>query len=684
MRMSRLVPRWTSAPGRAAFVLLMAVVVAAGLLGPARAQVSLFDPVFEEVRRGAAEWDKRPGPTRQVVDVVCLVPDTATFLEAISAWDEHHYFPVLIDDVEYTFKFLRAFHPTRVVRLPAGKPETPAPDALWDRAVAAVGRSWTAEGVAVVPRGDVVPKALGATPPGVVVSAPGSPALAGAVALAAGRFQPLLRWETAKKFGETAGVEEAHSLSQELEERISAKCPAHDRLGDDCDFVTLAGDYPFRYTDDRNQVMAFDDLILRSSGSHRRWAYAGRLMGGPVQSVYRAMCSLFLTPTTAVTFNTYNETDKPWTDYGMTTATGRLNRMLPTLYIHGPKANLAGWHANFDPVNRQGFVLLTSSGGDTYFSLFGGVGHTSDIPESVPTAVLMTHSFSAGAPENPDTLAARWLQNGAFIYYGAMNEPYLQAFRSPTQISAFLEGNMPVSVAARRTAVEPFGQPWRLVYLGDPLWRIKPVGPAASRLATWEPVASWPAYTEYRQPEAGTPEGVRLNWAIKTAIFRLQAGAMPRHNVDLAGVLLGIDRARLEPRLQAIDDALLVDTLLSASRVAELVDRLTRIPPASRSRDVRRHLETAQTAVLIHAATRHDFRQALALWNDVMRAKGSRDFVPFFTQRVGLFADSPLRLGDWRDRLRSALHATTDPEVTKALESELKRLDEAISTGKGR
>ena len=46
-----------------------------------------------------------------------------------------------------------------------------------------------------LPPGDAVPRRLGPTPPGVVVSAPDSPMLAGAVALAAGRFQPLIRWE---------------------------------------------------------------------------------------------------------------------------------------------------------------------------------------------------------------------------------------------------------------------------------------------------------------------------------------------------------------------------------------------------------------------------------------------------------------------------------------------------------
>ncbi len=72
----------------------------------------------DEIRRISVSWDRRSGPERQVVDQVALVPDVATFLEAIASWDERHSFPILIDDVELTFKFLRAFRPARVVRYP--------------------------------------------------------------------------------------------------------------------------------------------------------------------------------------------------------------------------------------------------------------------------------------------------------------------------------------------------------------------------------------------------------------------------------------------------------------------------------------------------------------------------------------------------------------------------------------
>src|SRR5207253_2742495 len=98
--------------------------------------------------------------------------------------------------------------------------------------------------------------------------------------------------------------------------------------------------------------------------------------------------------------------------------------------------------------------------------LDGGDGQTADVPETSPTAVLMIHSFSATEPFDPDTLAGRWMANGAFVYFGAMNEPYLQAFRTPALVTSFLSDNLPVVAAVRKTGGEMYAQPWRLLYFG--------------------------------------------------------------------------------------------------------------------------------------------------------------------------------------------------------------------------
>src|SRR4051812_9746768 len=72
---------------------------------------SLHDPRLEPLRRAATSWELRAGPERAVIDQVCLVPDVPTFLQVIATWDRGHWFPILFDDVESTFRFLRAFKP---------------------------------------------------------------------------------------------------------------------------------------------------------------------------------------------------------------------------------------------------------------------------------------------------------------------------------------------------------------------------------------------------------------------------------------------------------------------------------------------------------------------------------------------------------------------------------------------
>src|SRR5262245_46992891 len=46
------------------------------------------------IRQAAETWRRSMGPRRVVIDQVCLVHDVSSFLEAISAWDERHFFPI--------------------------------------------------------------------------------------------------------------------------------------------------------------------------------------------------------------------------------------------------------------------------------------------------------------------------------------------------------------------------------------------------------------------------------------------------------------------------------------------------------------------------------------------------------------------------------------------------------------
>ncbi len=476
----------------------------------------LDDPRLSGLRRSADSWRKLLEPRRMVVDQVCLVSDVRSFLEAITFWDDRHYFPILIDEPAWTLPFVRSFRPARVVRytrraevptgpLRDGPGRRSSREAEWSQALAAV-RSACSDVRAPDQersRDDASREPVQAAP-GLVLSAPESPMLAGAVALAAGHFQPIVRLNPfaqpssnpgaandPPRFHDVLTQPAAWDLARQIEDCTSARVAAYDQLGDRCDFLTLAGDWPYRYEVSEGApltrgVYAVDDLIGRKlnggpnldglNRSRRRWAYVGRLLGDPAASVARAMAALFLPPRSVLLWNTYGG-GSPWSHYAMNSSAAALYPVLPraggVLHRVGPRADLTNWHLTVDPANRYGLVLFNSSGGPDFFSITGGPGRPGDVPRGIPTAVAMIHSFSAADPLDPQTIAGRWLDQGAFVFFGSVREPFLLAFRTPRLVADLAAEGVPLSAALRQGEFEPFGFPWRLVYLGDPLYRLQ-------------------------------------------------------------------------------------------------------------------------------------------------------------------------------------------------------------------
>ena len=177
--------------------------------GPPAGPTRLDDPRLATLRNAAESWRRKTGPKRQVIDQVCLVPNEVAFLEAIAAWDERFFFPILIDEPAWTLPFLRVFRPAKVVRY-AGRGQTatarsdggslnapPDLDRRWAGALDAVSHAWSgpSDSQRVLPASDLPPRHVGAIAPGVVLAESNASMLAGAVALAAGRFQPLVRFQ---------------------------------------------------------------------------------------------------------------------------------------------------------------------------------------------------------------------------------------------------------------------------------------------------------------------------------------------------------------------------------------------------------------------------------------------------------------------------------------------------------
>lgn len=644
---------------------------ARGQAPPVQPISSLADPRLSELRRAAASWQLRSGPAREVVDQVCLVPDVATFYEALAAWDESHYFPILIDDVDLDLKFLRAFRPTRVVRYP-GRGRPIEPGQAWERAVLAVGDAWSAN-VAPNPdrlKGDERPERLGKTPPGVVLGRPESPMLPGLAALAAGRFQPLVRLDSPYHFNDTLGRIEADDFYKALDAAVHAKVPDSDKLGDECDFLTLAGDYPYRYAG----PLAIDDRVGRGPDGHR-WAYAGRLLGDARQGVYAAMCSLFLRPDAATLFDSYSETDDPKKHWGLRLAALRFSpRIRPTSLAFGERrGSLRGWYEVFTPSNRAGLVMINSHGSPRIFNLFSDPAHALDILPSVPAAVSMVHSFSAADPMNPETIAGRWLAQGAFLYFGAMDEPYLNSFRFPGLVAELLVSGLPYAAAFRPLASEPFGEPWKLVLLGDPLYTPIPRGPVAPRSRAFAESPAWVPYVPTPPPAPDAPEATRLAWALNAALTDTTSTAGDMTDGILA-VLRTIGRDRLDPPLRGVFDELQAVLLFQSLRFEALRAAFAAVPRGERSPVATRLAVSAGLAEFHQAIARNDFDRGLAVWTFLMRVGLPADFRGLLTARFGPLASTPTRREDWLRRLRAASAEAESPEARSAFAAEIKRL----------
>lgn len=557
---------------------------------------SLDDPALGELKKAGEVWKRTRGPVRRVVDVVALVPDEATFLEAIKVWDDGHYFPILIDEPELTLAFLRAFQPTRVIRFPGAVAPLRA-DSRWEAAEQAVAQAWTF--TARTGPASKAPKFSKRTTPGVVLSRAESPLLCAGVALAAGRFQPLLPWDLAGPADRVLTQQEARQAANQFEVQVADHFETFGNLGDGCDFATLAADWPYLYEvkeEPAAGLYAFDDLLAREPGTGRRWAYVGRLLGDAPQGVYQAMCSLFLQPRAASLFNSYGKSGEDWTAFRTALAKDRLAPVMPTDSRDGPdQADHKGWLSLFGPRNLAGLVMVNTSGGSKIFNLQRGQsGHTDDVPMTDPAAVVFIHSYSAANPYDQSTLAGRWLSQGAFAYYGSVNEPFLTAFRSPELVADLFVRGIPLAAAVRRIPPESFGQPWRLIYVGDPFYHLED---EATERMQWLGVEGWPALPaedDRSEPPPDKPTSFVRLYETALAAAASQPGPL---NDRLWARIQRTPRPTLDQTNKCRLDALVADQFSRLGEWARLIEYLERIPRAERTSRHERWLGTARKRV---------------------------------------------------------------------------------------
>ncbi len=460
---------------------------------------------------------------RPAEKVVYLVPDLPTFLYYLSTWDGNRRFPIFMTRNRYFEKFVRAYKPDRILRSSSKKMNGIDEDLLR----AAVCAAWSEETIDDLPRGLSRPEfkgrldRAGAKPNGIVLTKPDAAQLPAGLALAAAHRQALdfLGLPSSiegMKPTATMSSEQKELVRKEIIKIIERWGYRYEQLGDDIDYITLALDLPMAYMGSdavkrTKQLLCLDDGINRltpngsvpptvdkgeavsEAGSQPSsaaqglpdkvisgeksgasalprgdcYAYVGRLLEADEgMALYQAMCSIFLGASKALYFDRWPE------DWGLRCQEGWwvMQTRVHSILVKKSDSSIAKWKQLVGKLNPFGFVHVSSAGGARQW----GDGKVSDIPESVPTIVYFAHSFSASNPYDETTVAGRWLRNGAYIYYGAISEPFGQSFNAPRTVAVSAVAGDPLGKAFQsKEMLHPrFTFSWKQIYIGDPLHRM--------------------------------------------------------------------------------------------------------------------------------------------------------------------------------------------------------------------
>lgn len=430
-----------------------------------------------------------------VLDRVVIVPSREAFVDALSRWTVDARFPILLDDGtpdarENIARFVRAFKPTLVLRWEGE-------NTIWAQSIEAqrqlmsdaVAKAWGADNLESLPSrwGE-----LRFIPPGVVLLSESDPLCLGGLALAAGRGQIPL-WFTRDdadslpaEFGGEMTEAQAASLRATLERELDRLGLPWNTQGDAIEAITVALELPGRISSSAGQrertnpIVALSDYLGRDANG-QRYAWTGLLVGDEQQGVFSAMSSLFLRPESAWLFNGYKP-DGAFNAFEITPTRQLLADagIEPTL-DEAPFSGTQHWRRRAMRGVDAGLVHVNSSGLRRNFTLNPGVATGADIPVlNKPAIVHFVHSFSAEDVSDKRSIARRFLDNGAYVYVGSVDEPFLQAFQTPTQFLQRALSLAPVAAAARHDSAPV----WKINVYGDPLTTL---GAAPNRITEGAP-----------------------------------------------------------------------------------------------------------------------------------------------------------------------------------------------------
>ncbi|MEO1007612.1 MAG: hypothetical protein AAFX79_03535 [Planctomycetota bacterium] len=453
----------------------------------------------------------------RVSPFVVVVRDERSFVEAVASWTAAARYPVLLDDGtwlarEGIARFVRAFEPEAVFGWSAeGGAEDWSADERREAIEGAVRRVWGVSGDASAGMAGAIEqwRSLGLTPAGAIVADPGDAAWPAALALAAGRAQPIVWMPVAGGANQAIEAADAELLCAAIEARLDGLGVAWRGLGDDVDAITLCANAPARIEGPPHGTIALTARLGRMGSASReagRWAWTGQIFGSSARSAYAAMSSLFLTPRRAWLFDGYPQTP-PWTNYDVQPAAGIYRQIGLGLAIDdAPRQGVADLlERAASPVDAQ-LIAFNTKGRVTEFHLEPGTASARDVPVlATPAAVYVVHSFSAQRPGIRTSVAGAWLDRGAFAYFGSVDEPGLQSFVPQVTLAARLGSLYPFAAAVREDGLL---ENRKLAFFGDPLWMLDAQPP--QRIDAVPPLANLRTFPQAVGP--GVADGI---WGLR-------------------------------------------------------------------------------------------------------------------------------------------------------------------------
>ena len=426
---------------------------------------------------------------------VVLVDDWRQALVEIANWNCEDRYPVLCKKHPLTKKFIERYNPTEVLKSNSGLYGHIDENLIRRCLAASLGPEGMLDNVSDSLESRLEDKGV------VLVDLKDRNILLGGLALASAHKQRLVFIDRSLYKTEDLLTEKQ---AKGLRDRIHKKIENLDSL----DYLTVACDLSFAFRgkyEFLDEKYSLDNLLVRDKEG-KKFAYHGRLTGN--EALYQAMCAIFLQPKDALFFNTI--WDNLYQTHHSDNAVQFSESILNTTQVKRPECTEKRLREELK--KGYGLVLFQSRGTPDGFTVYGGrdiankfgfyektsfdedgKGSINSLDLPLPTIFLANpHSYAGANPYNNNTIGGKLLDEGAYIFFGAVSEPAQSHFNTPADIIvSLLNGNTIAEALQDRSIAQGSYYPpkedgdffyydalpdgtkvSRLIFIGDPMHKL--------------------------------------------------------------------------------------------------------------------------------------------------------------------------------------------------------------------